>query len=247
MKVDLKSLVLAGVPQTKVTISDGREVTLRAFLVKELKLLMLAKEGGAEDRTIMQVMQQCILTPGVDVELIPSFDIELMYLQLYILSKGSSFVEIPFVCQNEVEGKPCGHKLKTRVNLKTVKLDKDISKDNLIKVSGDMVLELRYPSVLEQEYFAAVKTVQEGAAKLIDLCLNCVKSINAKGQKLVVGEDLSKEELAELMELISGEVFAQITHFIENTPQLHTHIALKCSKCGHEDAVELRGLADFFD
>lgn len=247
MKVDLKSLVLAGVPQTTVKISDGTEVQLRAFLVKELKLLMLAKEGGSEDRTILQVMQQCILTPGIDVELLPAFDVEMMYLHLYMLSKGSSLVEIPFVCQNEVDGKPCGHRINTRVNLKTVKLDKDITKDNMIKVSGEMVLELRYPSVLEQEYFAAVKTAAEGAAKLIDMCLNCVKSINAKGQKLVVGTDISKEEIAELMELVSGDVFAQITKFIEDTPMVHTHIGLKCNKCGYEEAVELRGLSDFFD
>ena len=111
MKVDLKSIILAGVPQTDVTISDGRVIKLRAFLVKELKLLMLAKEGGSEDKMILQVMQQCVLTEGVDVEMLPAFDIETMYLQLYMLSKGSSIVDVSFVCQNEVEGKICGHKV----------------------------------------------------------------------------------------------------------------------------------------
>ncbi|WNL63096.1 hypothetical protein [Citrobacter phage Ci1] len=247
MKVDLKSIILAGVPQTDVTISDGRVIKLRAFLVKELKLLMLAKEGGSEDKMILQVMQQCVLTEGVDVEMLPAFDIETMYLQLYMLSKGSSIVDVSFVCQNEVDGKICGHKVGTRVNLKTIKLDKDINSDNLIKVNGDMTLEMRYPSVLEQEYFAAVKTVEQAAAKLIDMCLNCVKKINVKDQTLIVGEDIHKEELGELMELVSGDVFEKITKFIENTPMLHTHLALKCGKCGHEEAVELRGLADFFD
>lgn len=247
MKVDLKSLVLSGVPQTDFKLSDGRTIKIRAFLVKELKLLMLAKEGGSEDKMILQVLQQCVLTEGVDLELLPSFDIEMMYLQLFILSKGSSVSEVAFVCQNEVEGKPCGHKIKARVNLKTVKLDRDLDSDNLIKVNEQMTLSMRYPAVLEQEYFAAVKTAQEGAAKLIDMCLNCVKSINANGQQLVVGEDISKEELAELMDMISGDVFEQITKFIETTPMIHTHLALKCPKCGYEDAVELKGLADFFD
>lgn len=247
MKVDLKNLVLSGVPQTDFKLSDGTDVKLRAFLVKELKLLMLAKEGGSEDKTILQVLQQCVLTEGIDLELLPSFDIELMYLQLFMLSKGSTTSEVAFICQNEHEGKTCGHKIKSRVNLKTVKLDKDISSDNLIKVNEQMILEMRYPSVLEQEYFAAVKTAQEGAAKLIDMCLNCVKTINANGQSLTVGVDISKEELAELMDLVSGDVFEKITQFIEGSPMIHTHIALKCPKCGYEDAVELRGLADFFD
>lgn len=247
MKVDLKSLVLTGVPQTDFTLSDGRVIKLRAFLVKELKLLMLANEGGSEDKTILQILQQCVLTEGVDLELIPSFDIELMYIQLFILSKGSSMSEVAFICQNEIEGKPCGHKVKTRVNLKTVKLDRDIDTENLIKVNEQMILEMRYPSMLEQEYFSAIESAGEGAAKLIDMCLNCVKSINANGQKLVVGEDISKEELSELMDMISGAVFEQITEFIKNTPMVHSHVALKCGKCGYEDAVELKGLADFFD
>lgn len=247
MKVDLKSLILSGVPQTDYVLNDGRNIKIRAFLVKELKLLMLAKEGGSEDKTVLQVMQQCILTPGIDVEMLPAFDLEMMYLQIYMLSKGSSVVEVAFICQNEVEGKICSNRLNHRVNLKTVKLDKDLNDNALIQVNADMILEMRYPTVLEQEYFADVKSEEQTAAKLVDMCLNCVKSINAQGQKLVVGVDIEKAELAELMEMVSGDVFANMTKFIENTPVVHTHIALKCPKCGHEEPVELRGLADFFD
>lgn len=246
-KVDLKSLVLAGVPQAEYTLTDGRVVKLRAFLVKELKLLMLAKEGGSEDKTLIQVLQQCVLTEDIDLELIPSFEVEMIFLQLFMLSKGSAISEVAFICQNEVDGKICSHKVKTRVNLKTVKLDRDINKENLIKVNEQMILEMRYPSALEHDYFTAVQSESEMAGKVIDMCLNCVKSINANGQKLVVDEDISKEELAELMQLMSGDVFERITNFIQTTPMIHTHIALKCPKCGYEDAVELRGLADFFD
>lgn len=247
MNVDLKSLIIAGVPQMDYTLTDGRTIKLRSFLVKELKLLMIAAEGSDEERIIMQVLQQCVLTPDVDLEMLPSFDIEMMFLQLFMLSKGNNFSVVNFVCQNEVDGKLCGQNIKARVNLKTVKFDKEINRDNIIKVNEQMLLEMRYPRVIEREYFSAVKSAGEGAAKLIDLCLNCVSSIKANGQELKVGVDLSKEELAELMELVSGEVFEKITKFIETIPTLHTHIALKCPKCGNEEAVELRGLADFFD
>lgn len=245
--MDLKSLVLSGVPQIEETLHDGRKIKLRSFLVKELKLLMLAKEGGAEDKTLLQVMQQCVLTPDIDLEMVPSFDLEMLFLKLFMLSKGSMYSEVAFICQNEVDDKVCGHKLPVRVNLKTVKLSNDVEADNLIKVNESMTLSMRYPTVLEQDYFTAVKTAGEGAAKLIDMCLNCVSTINANGQSLTVGVDISKEELAELMELVSGEVFEKITKFIETVPYIHTHLALKCPKCGHEESVELKGIADFFD
>ncbi|QHJ78971.1 MAG: hypothetical protein [Caudoviricetes sp.] len=246
MKVDLKSLVLAGVPQTDVTLTDGRVVRVRAFLVKELKLLMLAKEGGSEDTTIIQVMQQCIQTEGIDVEMLPSFDVEMLYLQLFALSKGSSLIDVAFVCQNHVDNKICGTKIKTRVNLKTVTFNKDLKKDNLIKVNDQMTIEMRFPSILEQQYFGAIRTAGEGVAKLIDMCLNCVSKIYVNEQELIVGVDTSKEDLAEMMELVSGDIFEKMTTFIEDCPMIHTHVALKCPKCGAEDSVELVGLADFF-
>lgn len=246
-KFNLKDLVLAGVPQFEHTMSDGKKIKVRSMLLKELKLLMLAKEGGSEDQTIIQVLQQCILTDDIDVELLPTFEVELIFIQLIALSKGSSFSEVAFICQNEVDNKICGHKVKTRVNLKNVKLDRDISKENLIKVNDQMVLEMRYPSILERKYFAAVKTELEAHSKLIDMCLNCVKTIKANEQTLVVGVDIQKEELVELLELVSVDTFERITGFIETTPSVHTHIALKCPKCGYEAAMELKGLADFFD
>lgn len=245
--MDLKSLVLAGVPQADFTLTDGRKIRLRSFLVKELKLLMLAKEGGSEDKMIAQVLQQCVMTDNVDIEMIPSFDIERMFLQLFVLSKGSKFSDVAFVCQNEVDGHVCGTRIKTRVNLETVKLDKDVNKDNLIKVNDSMVLEMRFPALIEREYFGLVKEKNDEMKKIIDLCLNCVSSINANGQKLVVGQDISKEELSELMDLMDGSSFEKIIKFLESVPTMHIHLPLKCPKCGYEDTVELRGIADFFD
>lgn len=244
--MDLKSLVLTGVPNTEFKLTDGRTIKLRAFLVKELKLLMLAKEGGSEDKTIAQVLQQCVLTEGIDVEMLPTFDVERIYLNLFMLSKGTNYTDVAFICQNVVDNKICSHKVKTRVSLKSITLDKDINKDNFIKVNEQMILEMRYPTMIEQDYFKDVRSVEDGTAKVIDMCLNCVSKINAGSETLIVGKDISKEELAELMELVTSSVFEKMVEFIENTPTVHTHVALKCTKCGYEDSVELRGLADFF-
>lgn len=247
IREDLKSLILTGVPEVEHTLLDGRHVKLRAMLVKELKLLMLAKEGGSEEKMVIQVLEQCMVTKGIDVENLPSFEIEMLYLKLFTASRGSAISNVSFICQNEVEGKTCGHKIKTRINLNSVTFDKELNKDNDIEINEKMRIFMRYPTAIEQEYFSLLKDEADGVKRLINLALNCVSKLEAGGQTLVVGEDITKEELTELMELATEQVFEKMIKYIETVPTLSYSMPLKCPKCGYEDIVTLKGLADFFD
>ena len=50
--------------------SSGKTVEYRPFLVREEKILLLALEGGEEkemSRAIKQIITQCVLTEGFDV------------------------------------------------------------------------------------------------------------------------------------------------------------------------------------
>ena len=58
--------------------STGQSVNYRPFLVKEEKLLVLALESEATKQittAIKTVLKSCVLTKGVKVETLPTFDI----------------------------------------------------------------------------------------------------------------------------------------------------------------------------
>ena len=73
--------------------STGQEIAYRPFLVKEEKLLLMAMEGDDDteiQRAIVKILDECILTEGVDVSKLAVFDVEFLFLKL----RGKSVGEV---------------------------------------------------------------------------------------------------------------------------------------------------------
>ena len=71
--------------------STGKIIKYRPFLVKEEKLLVLALESEDTKQittAIRTVLKSCIQTRGVKVELLPTFDIEYLFLNIRGKSVG---------------------------------------------------------------------------------------------------------------------------------------------------------------
>ena len=88
-------------------ISTGKKVKYRPFLVKEEKVLLIALENGSDadiSATLKSVLKSCILTRGVDVEKLPSFELEYLFLNIRGKSIGES-VELLVTCQDDMETK----------------------------------------------------------------------------------------------------------------------------------------------
>ena len=79
-----------------VSLSDP--VRFRPFLVKEEKLLLMALQDGDEEtvfKTIKQIINNC-LVDEVDIDKLPIFDIEYLFLNLRARSIGEK-IETLFI------------------------------------------------------------------------------------------------------------------------------------------------------
>ena len=65
-------------PTYELTLpSNGKKISYRPFLVKEEKILILAIESNSLkqiSRAIKDILKNCILTKGVKVDQLPTFD-----------------------------------------------------------------------------------------------------------------------------------------------------------------------------
>ena len=71
--------------------SNNQTIKFRPFLVKEEKVLLMAGEGKDQKEilaTVVNILQNCIITSGVNVLTLPLFDIEWLFLQLRAKSVG---------------------------------------------------------------------------------------------------------------------------------------------------------------
>ena len=83
--------------------STGKTIQYRPFLVKEEKLLVIALESEDTKQitnAIKAVIRACVLTKGIKVETLPTFDIEFLFLNIRGKSVGED-IEVNLVCPDD--------------------------------------------------------------------------------------------------------------------------------------------------
>ena len=77
--------------------SNKKTIKYRPFLVKEEKLLFtIESEDTKQITTVKNVIKSCVLTRGIKVESLPSFDIEYLFLNIRGKSVGEE-VEVNII------------------------------------------------------------------------------------------------------------------------------------------------------
>ena len=83
--------------------STGKTIKYRPFLVKEEKILLIALEGKSTKQittAIKTVLKDCILTKGIKVEDLPSFDIEYIFLNIRGRAVGEG-IDLIITCSDD--------------------------------------------------------------------------------------------------------------------------------------------------
>ena len=99
--------------------SSGKKIKYRPFLVKEEKILVIAMESNdVKDiaRSVKQVLNNCILSRGIKIEKLSTFDIEYLFLNVRGKSVGES-VDVNVTCPDDGETK-----VPVTVNLDEIKV-----------------------------------------------------------------------------------------------------------------------------
>lgn len=264
----LANLVLDSLPTFKCLVpSTGKTVTLRSFVVKEQKLLLIAKQSEGDDQitnivgAVTQLIQNCVIKGDLDVSELPSFDIEYIFIRLYAHSIGQTTSKVFYRCLNPVldesgeptkdtEGEPavCGQTNGVVIDLTQAKVATGEIHSGIIDVKSSSIdkFVLKYPN-FEQMTRHDEAVADEKLDETFAVYAECLKFVyKADGTQMVIGEDFNTEDAIELMEMLPRSIFDKVLSFFINTPSVSAKTGFKCRKCGHETDIELRGLQDFF-
>jgi hypothetical protein len=229
-------------PTHELTLpSNGKKITYRPFLVKEEKILILAIESNSLkdiSRAIKDVLRNCILTKGVKVDELPTFDIEYLFLNIRARSIGES-IELVVTCPDDGE---------TKVNV-TVYIDevqvKTNEKHNVdIKIDDTYTMRMKYPSLDEfiDENFNFDGQASDNSFEIIASCIDMVFSEDEAWE----AKDCTKKELTQFVEQLNSAQFKEIEKFFDTMPQLSHDIEVENPKTKVKSTVKLEGLASFF-
>ena len=234
------ALPTLNVPKFKMKLpSDGRTVNFRPFLVKEEKLLLLATETGSQEdivTAIKNIITEC--TDIHDIDDLPTFDIEYVFLQIRTKSVGEA-VEVNVTCPDDgVTEVP----VKIPLNEIKVKKDKKHKKD--IKLGEDIILTMGYPSLdtfVQMNFQDEEPTVDS----VFEMAAGCVKQI-ADAEQVYDALDTPKEEMMEFFEQLSSKQFQEVQAFFDTMPKLSHTVKVTNPKTKVVSDIVLDGLASFF-
>ena len=114
--------------------STQKEIQVRPFKVKEEKLLLMAAESADTNEVVnvtKQILNNCILTEGVEIDKLPFFDVDFLFIALRGLSIGDK-IELQFTCNAVIDDKKCGHVYEDELDLSKCRIVKDESIPNNI-------------------------------------------------------------------------------------------------------------------
>ena len=232
-------------PTYELTLpSTGKKLKYRPFLVKEEKLLILALESKNQaeiTNSVKDVLRECVITKGIKIDDLPTFDIEYLFLNIRAKSIGED-INLIVTCPDDKETEV---KVTVYVDEIEVVKSKDHNKD--IKLDKDMTLRMRYPSLSQfiENNFDTEDESKTTVDKTFQLIADCMDTVFTK-EDAWDSKDYTPDERLNFIEQLSSKQFKDVEKFFATMPKLSHTIEVTNPNTKKKNSIGLEGLADFF-
>ena len=232
-------------PTYELTLpSTGKKVKYRPFLVKEEKLLILALDSKDQmdiTNSVKDVLKKCVLTRGIKIDDLPTFDIEYLFLNVRAKSVGED-INLVVTC-------PDDRKTEVPVTIYVDEIEVIKSKEHKkdITLDKDMTLRMKYPSLNQfiENNFDVEDNPQTTVSKTFQLVADCMETVFTK-EDAWDSNDYSPEERMQFIEQLSSKQFKEVEKFFATMPKLSHTIEVTNPNTKKKSSIVLEGLADFF-
>ena len=223
--------------------STNKKVKYRPFLVKEEKILIMALESEDQKQitnAIKSVLADCILTRGVKVDKMATFDIEYLFLNVRGKSVGET-VEVNVTCPDD--GKTT---VEMEIDIDSIKIQKDPNHSNIVELDDNLSIQMNYPS-LDQfiETNFDLNDTKNQVDQSLHVIMSCINQVYNSEESWSAAE-CTKKELKEFVESMNSKQFKEVETFFETMPKLSHKVKVTNPETKVESEVVIEGLASFF-
>ena len=224
--------------------STGQVITCRPFTVKEEKILLLAAHSKDERDIIqatLQVVNNCVLTDGINISKWPFFDVDYVFIALRAKSVGDH-VEVNFRCNNRDEDHIyCGTVFPVKIDILNSQIIKNPDINNEIVLGGGVLVKMKYPNYSLMK----TNTFDEAMENIINIIAGSIDQI-VKKDKVYTAKDFTSTELKEFVEGLSHGQYAKLEEFVRNFPSFSIKANAVCPKCNFNHDISYDDYTAFF-
>ena len=197
--------------------STGKKIKYRPFLVKEEKILILALETRDQNQitnAVKDVLKKCVITRGIKIDDLPTFDIEYLFLNIRAKSIGED-INMIVTCPDDRETE-----VDVTVYVDEIKVIKSKEHVKDITLDKDMTLRMKYPSLNQfiETNFDTKEESQTTVDKTFQLIADCMDTVYTK-EDAWDSKDYSPNERLEFIEQLSSKQFKQVEKFFATMPK----------------------------
>ena len=224
--------------------SSSKKIKYRPFLVKEEKILILALESKDQNEitnAVTDVLKKCILTRGVKVDDLPTFDIEYIFLNIRAKSIGED-IKMMVTCPDDNETK-----VPVTVYVDEIKVVRPEDHTTDIVLDDKMTLRMRYPSLNQfiDDNFEVEDEPETVVDKTFKVIADCMETVFTK-EDAWDAKDYTPDERLKFVEQLSSKQYKQVEKFFATMPKLSHTIEVVNPNTKEKGSVVLEGLANFF-
>jgi len=217
--------------------STQKEILIRPFLVKEEKILLISKESK-EDKDIYaavkQVVQNCVLSEEFNVENIPVYDLEYLFIKLRAYSVSN-------IVKFSVEDSDDGIVYDLETNLDDVEVIFPEGHTNKIMITDTIGVTLKSPTPSLSEKLKDLKNFTD---ILYETILHCIDLV-FDNDEIYEWHNYPDDEKAMFLDTLPVESYQKISAFFETSPKIE-HVVTYENSQGKEKRVVFRSITDFF-
>jgi hypothetical protein len=221
-----------------------KKIKFRPFLVKEQRNLLMALESNDSNATqqgVRDILVNCTLTEGIDIDRLPIIDIEYYFINLRAKSVGE-VVESRYRCNNEVNGKECGNIMEKDIDLTQIKVEVNDEISPEIQLTPNITIKMKYPEFGVVKDSLQYENINQVTFNMIAESIEYIYD----GEQFYYGHEAQPGEMLEFVEGMNQEQFSKVEKFFDNLPKLKETVKITCGKCGFNHTIEVEGLESFF-
>ena len=224
--------------------SSNKKIKYRPFLVKEEKILILSLESKDQSEitnAVTDVLKKCILTKGINVDDLPTFDIEYVFLNIRAKSIGED-IKLTVTCPDDNETK-----VPVTIYVDEIKVQKQKGHTSDIVLDDKMTLRMKYPSLTQfvDNNFDVDDESETVVDKTFKVVADCIDTIYTE-EDAWDAKDYTPQERIDFIEQLNSKQYKEVEKFFETMPKLSHTIEVVNPNTKEKGSVVLEGLADFF-
>ena len=224
--------------------SSNKKIRYRPFLVKEEKVLIIALESKNQSEitnAVTQVLKNCVLTRGIDIDSLPTFDIEYLFLNIRAKSIGED-IKVTVTCPDDRKTK-----VPVTIYVDEIKVIKPKNHKKDIVLDDKLTLRMRYPSL--SQFISNNFDTDDEAEAMVDktfrVVADCMDTI-FDGEDAWEAKDYTPDERIEFVQQLNSRQYKLVEKFFATMPKLYHTIEVVNPNTKEKGSVVLEGLSNFF-